>query len=128
MLLPDEFTSFWSATVNPKSQCHVAVPEGTTCFLTNSSVDQEFQDRPDSGRVTLFAKVNEGGDVAITPFILNYFESTNLQLEFQEGSEIIFWISGVEIPIHICGYLTGDFVVNITETPLPDNPTAQIPA
>lgn len=125
MFLPDEFTSFWSAIVNPKNYCKITVPGGTTCFLTNCSVDQEFQQRPESGRVSLFAKVNDGDDVAIAPFILNYFESTNLQIEFQEDSEITFWNSGVEIPIHICGYLNGDFSVDINESPITDNPSAQ---
>lgn len=122
MLLPDEFTSFWSAIVNPHAYCRVVIPERTTCYLTNCCVDQENELRPDSGRVSLFAKVNKGEDIAITPFILNYFESANTQIEFQENSEILFWVSGVELPIHICGYLIGDFVVDITERPMPENP------
>lgn len=121
MNLPDEFTSFWSVVVHPKIQYQVSVPSSTVCFLTNSCVDQEFEPRPESGRVSLFAKVNDGEEVAIVPFILNSFESTNLQIEFQESSNVIFWTSGAEIPIHICGYLSGDFSVNITEFP-PNNP------
>ena len=114
MEFPDEFTSFWSAIVNPGTKCYVEVPQGTECFLTTACVGQE-DIRPDEGRISLFAKVNDNPDFLLVPFILNSFESASLDLKFGETDIIIFHISCSNVPVHISGYISGGFHIDVKE-------------
>lgn len=103
---PDEFTSFWSAVVSPGVPCTVTVPDGAECALTNACLAQDGM-WPGSGNSVLFVRVNGSPEVAVAPFMIGKFESTCLDLRFQEGDSITFRVFGAGVPIHICGMYTG---------------------
>jgi hypothetical protein len=54
-------------------------------------------------------------EVAIVPFLLNTYESAYLDLRFGPGDSLRFRTSGVEISVHICGYLIGSYELERTE-------------
>jgi hypothetical protein len=114
MELPDTFTSFWSASVRSGSFTKVVVPGDTQCFLTNACVSQDIG-RTDRVSLTLYLRVNQTAEIAIVPFLMNKFESTNLDLRFAEGDVLRFRTSGLQCPVHICGYLMGGFEVEKSE-------------
>ena len=123
MQFPDEFSFFWSACVNPTTHCQITVAEGTTCCLTNCCVDNNDDNFFLKGsRITLFLSVNKGETIPIVPFIISKFESTNLDIQFPAGSEVIFSTDGCDVPIHICGYVIGDSSLHIRELTLNDTP------
>jgi hypothetical protein len=114
MELPGSFTSFWSVSVRFGSFTKLVVPGDTQCYVTNACVSQE-PPRPDSGTLTLYLRVNQIPEVAVVPFVMNTFESTNLDLRFSPGDTLRFRITGLEHPVHICGYLVGCFEIERTE-------------
>jgi hypothetical protein len=110
MQLPDDFTSFWCASVRLGALTKVAIPEDTECSLTNACIGHETP-HPEAGSVVLFLRVNQGREVAIVSFLFNKFESTLLDLKFQEGDVLWFRISGAEVTVDVAGYLVGGFEV-----------------
>ena len=111
MELPDEFTSFWSAQIQPETKCKITIPERIDCVLSNAALSQDSS-RPESGKVILFAKVNQFPEVAVISFTINSFESSMLDIQFSEGDVIEFSIQG-ECPVHIAGYITGGYALDI---------------
>lgn len=114
MELPDEFTSFWHAIVNPGEVCRVEVPSTIECFLTSACVGQEGT-RPAEGRLLLSCKVNSGKEHVIVPFRLNTYESATIDLRFNETDVILFKVTGVSLPVHISGYIKGGFHIVVNE-------------
>lgn len=107
MQLPDDDSnSFWYAVVDPRVKCRVKVPIGTECELTNAAVSQDDL-RGEIGNITLYLKANDSDEVALVPFTLGHFESTLLDLRFVGGDILDFRIEGINVPVHICGYLNG---------------------
>ena len=62
-----------------------------------------------SGRTVLYAKVNDGPEIAIVPFILGSFESTAVNLKFDSEDVIIFKTTGAKVPIDLIGTIYGGF-------------------
>jgi hypothetical protein len=114
MELPDAFTSFWTAGVRPGAFTRVAVPRDTQCFLTNACLRQDAPP-PDAGCLTLWLRVNQNAEIAIVSFVTGRYESTHLDLRFAEGDTLRLRISGLDHPVHICGYLTGGFEIEKSE-------------
>ena len=111
MELPDEYTSFWSAQVDPGTVCKITVPEDVDCVLSNAALSQEAT-RPEIGKSRLFAKVNGQMETVIISFTINSFESSMLDIQFGENDVIEFTVEG-ECPIHIAGYITGALPLDI---------------
>ena len=111
MELPDEYTSFWSAQIVPGTVCKITVPEDVECVLSNAALSQE-PSRPEVGKSRLFAKVNGQMETVIVAFTINSFESTMLDIQFGEKDVIEFTVQG-ECPVHIAGYITGGFALDI---------------
>jgi hypothetical protein len=116
MELPDTFTSFWFASVRSGSFTKVVVPIDTQCFLTNACICQDFGE-VEPGSRTLYLRVNQMAEIAIVPFLMNKFESTNLDLRFGEGDILRFRTSGLEYRVQVCGYLMGGFEIEKSEEP-----------
>lgn len=114
MELPDEFSSFWHASVNPGEICRVEVPSSVECFLTAVCVACEDA-HPPEGRLILSCKVNSGKEHALVPFTLNRFESATVDVRFRETDVILFKVTGVPLPVHISGYIKGGFHIVVNE-------------
>ena len=123
MELPDEFHTFWSAEVLPGKPCTVKIPSGTECSLTNVAVAATDQT---PGVVTLSVSVNGSPPVAIAPFTIGSFESTGVDIKFSHDDTVVFATSGAPLRVHLCGYLTGGFFVDV-ENGAPPRPPREEP-
>jgi len=122
MELLDNLTTFWSVIVSPERPCTIKIPNGVSCGFSTASIGRN-ENTPDNGRTVLMAKVNGHVETSIVPFIHGKFESTSLQIEFGELDSIEFRIVGVQVPVHLCGFLSGGFSIEIEgagESTLPD--------
>ncbi|KAK8889855.1 hypothetical protein M9Y10_034609 [Tritrichomonas musculus] len=113
MAMIDRFTAFWSVTVNPDSISKVTVPRNATASLTAGAAAPP--DNVESGRVVLYVKVNNGPEAAIFPFTIGKFESASTDLFFADDDVLEFYTKGDKIPVHISGYITNGFSLNIEE-------------
>ncbi|OHT16053.1 hypothetical protein TRFO_13562 [Tritrichomonas foetus] len=113
MNLPDEFSAFCTVTVNPKTITKVKVPAGTKLSLTTGAAVPPKG--VESGRVVLYARVNDGPEVAIFPFTIGKFESATTDLFFTEGDAIEFMTKGAEAIVQISGYVSDGFSLFVEE-------------
>ncbi|KAH0790660.1 hypothetical protein GPJ56_005401 [Histomonas meleagridis] len=95
----------------PNTPCKISVPEGVGCFITNIALDQE--ELPEKGRITVNVSVNNSPTVTVIPFIVGSFESSMIDLQFGPNDNIMFTTKGAQIKVHLCGYLTDGFFVDI---------------
>jgi hypothetical protein len=112
MELPHEWTSFWAALVLPRIPCKISIPEDTECTLTNIALDQEAS-FPPGIRVILEVSVAEAPPVAVSCLTPGQIESVSVDVQFAGGDRVTFTTRGSEVPVHLCGYLTGGCRLNI---------------
>ena len=108
----DEFHAFWGTTIPPDSTKKVTVPKGISAALSNAALSVNEETPEKGGRTVLYCKVNNGEEIALFPFVLGRFESTNADLFFSEDDVITFRVKG-DMPVDISGTLNGGFSVKI---------------
>lgn len=113
MALIDDFSAFWSVTVNPDTISKVIIPKGVEASLTSGAADPK--DGVESGRVVLYVKVNNGPEAAIFPFTIGKFESATTDLLFTEEDVIEFFTKGDKITVHVSGYMSNGYSLNVEE-------------
>lgn len=106
MELPDDLSFFWGAVIHPDHPCKIKIPKFSNCALTNVSLESYFS-KPLSGRTTLYISVNESEPISIVSLTFNVFESTSLDIQFDELDSLVFTVQGDPFNIHISGYITG---------------------
>lgn len=104
--------TFWSAVVIPDHPCKFVVPEDASLSFTNVSCQQDEENLVE-GRIVVYVKVNQSPEVALMPFILGKFESTQISLFFKPNDNITLRTSGAKIPICVAGYLENSFGFDI---------------
>lgn len=115
-------TSFWHIIIDPTSPVTVKVPKYADLNITNASLgpsklipEEKF---PKSGRIILYASVNEGTNEndsiehSIVPFTIGSLESTMISMKLCEDTVCVFRTSGADVPIHLCGYMFSSYGTN----------------
>jgi hypothetical protein len=108
----DEFHAFWGTTVPANSSKKVTIPKGISAALSNAALSVKDDTPEKGGRTVLYCQVNSEPEIALFPFVIGRFESTNADLIFTEEDVITFRVKG-DMPIDICGTLNGGFSVKI---------------
>ncbi|EAY21133.1 hypothetical protein TVAG_283030 [Trichomonas vaginalis G3] len=112
MLLPDNYSTVWTTIISSEKPCTVKVSEHATLHITNLCVGRE-EYTPQTGRLVLYAKVNDQDEVALIPFTLGSFESSQVDFNFNEGDVIVFTVKGAKASVHASGFLTGLLAIDI---------------
>ena len=107
----DDANAFWSVNVKPNSTKKVKIPKNVVACLTNASLSFRVK-IPNEGSVTLFSRVNSKQKIALVPFTVGKYESTNLDLQFADEDLIEFSVEG-NVGVDLSGYLIGGFNVEI---------------
>lgn len=105
-------SSLWAISVGPDKLCTATIPDEAECTITNIALDSNVENRPSSGRLVLYLKVNSQPEVAIASFIIDKNENISTELHFSPGDKLTFRTSGTSIPVHICGLIFNAFALN----------------
>ena len=107
-----DFHAFWSCSVPPNSTKTVTIPKGVVAALSNASLSVKEDSPLNGGRTTLYCQVNGQPEIALFPFALGRFESTNADMVFFEENVVKFRTKG-DFAVDLCGTLSGGFSVKI---------------
>ena len=111
MNVNDNFSAFWSISVEPHTISKATVPKDSSIALTTAAIVPS--DDQISGRVVLYVKVNNGPEVSIVPFTIGRFESATIDLFFAEGDVIEFFTKGAEVTAQVSGYISGEYSMQV---------------